>query len=145
MAVDQRQPLLGAERDRREPRLRERIGAMHALTGEAGLPSPIITALNMGERREIAGCADRTLDRDDAASRRARGMPSIAAITSQRTPDAPRPRLSSFNAIISRVVAASRGSPTPQQWERMRLRCSVAVSPGAIFTEASLPNPVFTP
>ena len=61
------------------------------------------------------------------------------------TPDAPRPRDSSFSAIISRVVAVSRVSPTPQQWLRIRLRCRVAVSSGRIFTVASLPNPVFTP
>ena len=72
-------------------------------------------------------------------------MPSISSIRSQRTPDAPRPSDSNFNAIIKRVVAISSGSPTPQQWLRIRLRCRVSVSSGAILTEASLPKPVFTP
>ena len=72
-------------------------------------------------------------------------MPSSSAISSQRTPDAPRPSDSSFNAIVSRTIGSGVGSPTPAQWERTRLRCSAAVSSGAILTLASLPKPVFTP
>ena len=70
---------------------------------------------------------------------------SICSITSQRTPDAPRPMDSSFSVIISRVLSSGSGSPTPQQWLRIRLRCRVAVSSGAILVEASLPNPVLMP
>ena len=73
---------------------------------------------------------------------------SIASIRSTitgRTPEAPRPRLNSFSAMIRRTVGSSTGSPTPQQCDRIRLRCSVAVSSGAMRTEASLPKPVFTP
>ena len=72
-------------------------------------------------------------------------IPSIRSIISQRTPDAPRPSDSSFNAIINRVVGTSSASPTPQQWLRIRLRCRVSVSFDAILTDASLPKPVLTP
>jgi hypothetical protein len=50
-----------------------------------------------------------------------------------------------LSAIISRVVARSSGAPMPAQCDRIRLRCSVAVSPGAMRTLASLPKPVLTP
>ncbi len=70
---------------------------------------------------------------------------SICAQIARRTPDAPRPSDSSFSAIIRRTVRGSRPSPTPQQCDRIRLRCSVSVSSGAMRTEASLPNPVLTP
>ena len=73
------------------------------------------------------------------------GGTTYTAIARHRTPDAPRPSDNSFSAIIRRVVASSSASPTPQQCDRIRLRCRVAVSSGAIFTEASLPKPVFTP
>ena len=73
---------------------------------------------------------------------------SIASISSTmtgRTPEAPRPSDSSFSAIISRTAGASSAGPTPQQCDRIRFLCSVAVSSGAMRTEASLPKPVFTP
>ena len=47
--------------------------------------------------------------------------------------------------MTRRTVGSSIGSPTPQQCDRIRFRCSVAVSAGAIRTEASFPKPVFTP
>ena len=72
-------------------------------------------------------------------------MASIRSTTSSRTPEAPRPRLSSLSAIKSRAWPRGIAGPTPQQCDRIRLRCSVAVSSEAILTEASLPKPVFTP
>ena len=47
---------------------------------------------------------------------------------SRRTPDAPRPSETSFSAIISRTIGSGVGSPTPQQCDTIRLRCSSAVS-----------------
>ena len=72
-------------------------------------------------------------------------MPSRSAQMSHRTPEAPRPSDRSFRAIINRTVSGSSTSPTPQQWDRIRLRCKVAVSAAGILTEASLPKPVLTP
>ncbi len=69
----------------------------------------------------------------------------MSATVSRRTPEAPRPSERSFSAIMSRVVAVSSASPTPQQCDRIRLRWSRAVSPGGTRTEASLPKPVLTP
>ena len=70
---------------------------------------------------------------------------SISFAVSQRIPDAPRPSDRSLRIIISRVVASSSASPTPQQCDRTRFLCSRAVSSGGTRTEASLPKPVFDP
>ena len=40
---------------------------------------------------------------------------SIKTMVFQDTPDAPRPKERSFNAIINRVVPKSKAFPTPQQ------------------------------
>ena len=56
---------------------------------------------------------------------------SSSSTSTGRTPDAPRPRLNSFSAMMSRTGVVSIGSPTPQQCDRIRLRCNVAVSAGA--------------
>ena len=61
------------------------------------------------------------------------------------TPDAPRPSDSSLRAIIRRVVASSNASPTPQQCDKIKLRCNVVTSSAAILMLASLPKPVLTP
>ena len=63
----------------------------------------------------------------------------------RETPEAPRARLASLSAIINRTTASGEGSPTPAAWDNTILRCSVARSPAAIRTLASLPKPVFTP
>ena len=42
-------------------------------------------------------------------------------------------------------MRAGSGGPTPLACERIRLRCSRAVSAGAMRRLASLPKPVFTP
>ena len=69
----------------------------------------------------------------------------MSATSSQRTPEAPRPSETSFSAIIRRTIGAGVGSPTPEQCERIRLRCSRSVSAAGIVTLASLPKPVLTP
>ena len=62
-----------------------------------------------------------------------------------RTPEAPRPRLASFNAIISRTIAGRIGSPTPAACDSTMLRWSAARSSGAMRTLASFPKPVLMP
>jgi hypothetical protein len=49
-------------------------------------------------------------------------MASSMPIVVGRTPEAPRPRLASFNAIISRTVAGRIGSPTPAACDSTMLR-----------------------
>jgi hypothetical protein len=44
-----------------------------------------------------------------------------------------------------RTSSIGIGSPTPQQCERIRLRCSSSRSPFAIATLFSFPNPVVRP
>ena len=69
----------------------------------------------------------------------------ICSITSQRTPEAPLPKESIFSVITRRTMFCGRGSPTPQQWERIRLRCKRAVCSVGIRIPANLPNPVLIP
>ncbi len=59
----------------------------------------------MRQRRKIARCPDRALRRDHRQTRRAPACPRSAAITSRRTPDAPRPSDSSFSTMIRRTVS----------------------------------------
>ena len=73
---------------------------------------------------------------------------SIASIISTvpaRTPDAPRPSETSFKAMISLTISGASGAPTPQQCDRIKLRCSVSTSSAAILTLASFPKPVLMP
>jgi hypothetical protein len=49
-------------------------------------------------------------------------MASSMPIVAGRTPEAPRPRLASFNAIINRTVASRIGSPTPTACDSTILR-----------------------
>jgi hypothetical protein len=72
-------------------------------------------------------------------------MASISSTVAGFTPDAPRPSEISFSAMISRTMSADSGWPMPQQCDRIRLRCSVATSSGAMRTEASFPKPVLMP
>ena len=71
-AVDQRQPLLGRERHRREPRRRERRRAGHPLAADLGLAVAEHHRRHVGERREVARGPDRALRRHHR--RHARGQ-----------------------------------------------------------------------
>ena len=42
-------------------------------------------------------------------------------------------------------VLGASGAPTPQQCDRIRLRCRVSTSAAAILTLASFPKPVLMP
>ena len=64
-AVDQRQTLLGAKRDRREAGGSQRLAARHPGSPEEGLALPDHRRRHMGERREVARCADGALRRHD--------------------------------------------------------------------------------
>ena len=128
-AVEQRQPFLRAEHDRREPGGRQappRAGSRPA--GVNASPTPIMTAVMCasGARSPDAPtepCAGTTGMTPFAS------MPSSSASVAGRTPDAPWARLASFSAIISRATGTGIGSPTPAACESTMLRCSVSRSP----------------
>ncbi|MGY3034466.1 hypothetical protein ACVIIV_003636 [Bradyrhizobium sp. USDA 4354] len=67
------------------------------------------------------------------------------SITARRTPEAPRPSETIFNAIIRRTIGSGVGWPTPQQCETIRLRWSSAVWSGGMRFDASFPKPVLMP
>jgi hypothetical protein len=63
--VDQRQPLLGLELDRREPGAPQRGGARHPLAVDERLALADQDQREMGERRQVARRSDRAAARDD--------------------------------------------------------------------------------
>ena len=79
----------------------------------------------MGERREIAGGADRPLAGNDRDKARFRGSAARCSMVDQRTPEAPCARLASFSAMTRRTTATGSGSPTPAACESTILRWSV--------------------
>ena len=63
-AVEHREAFLGAEHDRGKPGPRQRLVRRHALAGEVDLADAEHRRRHVGERREVARCADRALARD---------------------------------------------------------------------------------
>jgi hypothetical protein len=144
-AVDQRQPFLGPQSRRAEPRRAKRLAAGHALPPNSASPSPIIAA---------AICASGARS-PDAPTEPCAGITGVTPLR-QHVLDQPitwpsaRPRRRGRATAASAPSSAgwsatSSGSPTPQQCDRIRLRCSVAVSSALMRTLASLPKPVLTP
>ena len=121
-AVDQRQPFLGAEHDRRRARLRR-------------APPPPACARrwmkrfadadhhrrHMRQRREVAGGADRALFRDDRDDVLVRASPRSARASRAARRTRRAPSETSFSAIISRTMRPASGSPTPQQCDRIEV------------------------
>gem|GEM_PF-3634278 len=74
-----------------------------------------------------------------------RSMVCRRSISSQRTPEAPRPNDSILSTITRRTTALGKAVPTPQQCDRIRLRCSCEVWSAGMRVVASLPKPVLIP
>ena len=69
-AVDERQPLLGGQRQRPQAGSRQRLGAGHALSADGRLALTDQHEREMGQRREVTGGSDRAparYDRHDIA------------------------------------------------------------------------------
>ena len=146
-AVEQREPFLRAEHERREAGARQRRVGRHALAGEVRpRRSPSIAA---------AMCASgaRSPEAPTEPWLGITGMTPRASIASQHARASPAarrrrraPRLASFSAIISRTVAgahrladAGRVREHDVALQRGRDR------PAAMRTLASLPKPVLMP
>ena len=143
-AVDQRQALLGLERDRLEPGLAQRLGAGQPAAADLGLALADQHERRMGERRQVARGADGAAARHD---RRHAAREQLAHELHQ---------LDAHARVAAREAGgqqqqhgahdlASSGSPVPTACERSRLRCSCARSSGGIETVDSSPKPVVTP
>ena len=143
-SVQQRKPLLGAKHDRLHAGLRQCRGGGLAFSRVLISPTPIIAAAMWanGARSPDAPtepCVGTTGNRscDNIAARN--------CTVSSRAPEAPCPRLASFNASMSRTSGAGMGSPTPAACDNTMLRWSVARSAGSIRMLARRPNPVLMP
>ena len=146
-AVDQRQPLLGgraraaAALPRRAPRRRHRFAVVARPRPRRSAPRPYGRAARGRREAPTEPCAGMT-----GSDVLAPACPRSARTTSQ--PHAGGAAAEATAASAPSSAAPSRGStdsPTPQQCDRIRLRCRVAVSSGRILIEASLPKPVLTP
>gem|GEM_PF-5389476 len=84
-------------------------------------PSPIITAVMCDKGAKSPEAPTEPCAGITGTTPRA-NMPSSSSTKSHLTPDAPRPKDSSFKVIINRTTFSSTSSPTPQQWLRIRLR-----------------------
>ena len=124
-AVEQREPLLRTERERREASVGESDFRRQAATLEKDLADPDHRRGHVGQRREIARRADRPLHGDDgrhaARQHRLPAAPAFPAARRRR----PAPGSPSFRAIISRTIGLGAASPTPAACESTMLRCSL--------------------
>ena len=103
-AVEQRQPLLRPQRQRRQAGRGERFRRRHATRRpKRDLADADHRRRHVGERREIARGADRALRRHDRHQPARQHRLEQRAASAGRTPEAPWARLASFSAIISRV------------------------------------------
>ncbi len=138
-------PFFRAQHDRGQPGLGQRLGAGHALALIHRLARADHRGGHMRQRGQIARRADRSLRRDhrDHAPAPASLRSGQSHPSAHPTRRAPATAVSAPSSGGSCLRAAAR--PTPQQWDRIRLRCRVAVSSGAIFLLASLPKPVLMP
>ena len=126
-AVDQRQAFLGGQHDRLQAGCGESAARRHALAVEEGFALAHHHRRHMRERRKIAGSADRALfrdDRDDALFQHA----SISANDVRPDAGSAAPERDELQRHDQADDVFGSGSPTPQQCDRIRLRCRVATS-----------------
>ncbi len=65
--------------------------------------------------------------------------------TKERMPENPLASALRRSSITPRTASVGRGSPVPQAWLMMRLRCSCAASSSAMRFSENLPKPVVSP
>ena len=112
-AVDQREALLGRERERRDAGRRQRRGGRHARSpSREHLAVADQRQRQVRERREVARRADRALATGSTARGRRCAARASASTTSSRTPEWPRARLAALSAGQPHDGAGS-GAPTP--------------------------------
>ena len=143
-AVEQRQSFLRLQHQRFQSRQLQRARRRHALALVERLALTDQCGGHVGQWRQIAGRANRSLFRHHGNDVGRREL--LQSFHHHRAhAEAPRPSDTHLSASMSRTTRVGSGSPKPALCERTRLRCSVARSASAIRTEASLPKPVFTP
>ena len=144
-AVDQRQPLLRAELDRREAGDGKRLRGRHPPAAMRRFADADQDRRQMGERRQVAGGADRALRRHA----RIDAVREQVARASRRSRAARRNGRGRARSLSAQGPGGSTSSPSsgpePVQCDRIRFRCSVARSASPIRVPASFPKPVLTP
>ena len=132
-AVDQREALLRRERDGSE--LRPRASA-RAAAGIAPAPAARAPFADRARARGAPAAPDRPRRRRSPATG-STGSTSASSMREERSrPSTRGSRRSPFaralarRAIMARTARSSSGAPTPAEWLRTRLRCSVSSSAG---------------
>ena len=124
-AVEQRQTLLRRERERRQPGLGERLRRRHRRVADPRLADADHRRRHMGERREIAGGADRALrrhDRDHAALEHRLDERAASPAARRRRP------ARGCRASAPSSAASPRRASARRRRRRARARCCAAAS-----------------
>ena len=72
-------------------------------------------------------------------------MSRSSSRVARRTPEWPRARVLARISMMARVVARSKGSPTPTAWLMTMLRCSSSTWSGGMIRSLKAPKPVVMP
>ncbi len=145
-AVDQRQPFLR----RRAPAARAPAASAPSAAGIAVRRHAASRPRRSAARRDGRAARDRRKRRPSPATGRPAAHRLREARAAARRSAAARPNSRgrapiAFSARISRTTCGGSGSPRPQAWDRMRLRCRSSSRSAAIRVWASRPKPVLTP
>ena len=147
-AVDQRQPLLGLERERRQARRGASASAAGMRAGRRTRPRPRRSAPARGG----PAAPDRPTRRPSPApgppdARRALSIATrqLDRLAGGRPRSAGGERVARSSSMAARAPRPGSGSPTPQAWLRSRFSCSRPVSSREMATSTNLPKPVLTP
>ena len=144
-AVDEREPLLRAERDGGKPGSRQaRRAPARAAAPSHTSPSPMRTSAMWasGARSPLAPTDPRLGTR--GCTRRLSSARSASSV-SRRMPEKPLASTLARSAIDARTARTGSGSSTPAAWLRSRLICSRARSSRSMRVSANEPKPVLTP
>jgi hypothetical protein len=144
-AVQEREPSFGASGSGSSPARESAAAAGRPLAPSAD----VADAEEQGggqvrQGREVAGGADGALGRDDGEEVEPEGVVKALDRRPAHAGGAlPRPAI--LSASARRTTGAGSGSPTPDAWDRTRLRWRRARSVSAMRTEARRPKPVLMP
>ena len=142
--VEEREALLGLEDERLEADLAQGDERRHVLAADLDPAAADERQGEVGERRQVAGRADRALLRHDGWSPRSRKASRRSTI-SGRQPLWPSASVFARSRSIARTTSRGSGAPTPAAWLIRRFSWRRAASAGGTNRVASAPKPVVTP
>ena len=140
-AVEERQALLGLQHHRLEPGGGQPVGARQATAvGIDDLARAGEDGTDVGQGRQVAGCAEAAeLGDDRGDARRTAGRP-VPRPAPGRAPDRPAASVRARSSIIARTTSASTGSPIPAAWLSTSDSCRRRASAGDTLHRGQRPE-----